>query len=214
MVGEFFRYRRERKGMLASNFAESGGFIYVDRSERSPDIQLVFVRAVVDDHGRKLHWGHGYSLHITVIRPKSRGSLWLNSADPAAPPAIDPAFLEEERDMEKMFQGTKVAQQIMRSSAFADVRGKPYYAAESDDDAVLRDDIRNRADTQYHPVGTCKMGQDKMAVVETRLRVRGIEGLRVADASIMPNVVSGNTNAPSIMIGEKCADMIKEDCSK
>ncbi len=214
MFGEFFRYRRERKGMLASNFAESGGFIYVDRSEPSPDIQLVFVRAVVDDHGRKMHWGHGYSLHITVIRPKSRGRLWLNSADPAAPPAIDPAFLEDESDMEKLLQGTKVAQQIMRSSAFADVRGKPYYAAESDDDAVLREDIRNRADTQYHPVGTCKMGRDEMAVVDARLRVRGIAGLRVADASIMPNVVSGNTNAPSIMIGEKCADMIKEDCSE
>lgn len=214
MIGQFFRYRRERKGMLASNFAESGGFIYVDRSEPSPDIQFVFVRAVVDDHGRKLHWGHGYSLHITVIRPKSRGKLWLNSANPADAPAIDPAFLEDERDMDKLLQGTKIAQQIMRSAAFADVRGKPFYQAGSDEEEVLRADIRNRADTQYHPAGTCRMGHDKMAVVDPRLRVHGIKGLRVADASIMPNVVSGNTNAPAIMIGEKCADMIKMDWSE
>jgi choline dehydrogenase-like flavoprotein len=211
MIREIFRYRRERRGMLASNFAESGGFIYVDRSEPSPDIQLVMVRAVVDDHGRKMHLGHGYSLHITVIRPKSRGSLWLNSADPAAPPAIDPAFLEDDRDTEKLVQGTKIAQHILRSAAFSEVRGKPFYVASTDDDSVLREDIRNRADTQYHPVGTCKMGKDSMAVVDPRLRVYGIEGLRVADASIMPNLVSGNTNAPSIMIGEKCADMVKAD---
>lgn len=209
MIGEFFRYRRERKGMLASNFAESGGFVHVDRSEPSPDIQLVFVRSVVDDHGRKLHWGHGYSLHVTVIRPKSRGSLWLNSADPAAPPAIDPAFLEDERDMEKMLQGVKKAQQILRSSAFDDVRGKPFYVSDTDDDEVLREDIRNRADTQYHPVGTCKMGHDEMAVVNAQLRVHGIEGLRIADASIMPKVISGNTNAPSVMIGERAADFIR-----
>jgi choline dehydrogenase-like flavoprotein len=210
MIGEFFRYRSDRKGMLSSNFAESGGFIYVDRSEPSPDIQFVFVRSVVDDHGRKLHWGNGYSLHITVIRPKSRGSLWLNSADPSAPPSIDPAFLEDERDMHKLLQGVKKAQQILRGKAFDDVRGKPFYAADSDDDDLLRADIRNRADTQYHPVGTCKMGNDAMAVVDSKLRVFGIEGLRVADASIMPNVVSGNTNAPSIMIGERAADFIKE----
>lgn len=211
MIGEFFRYRRERKGMLASNFAESGGFVYIDRDEPSPDIQFVFVRSVVDDHGRKLHLGHGYSLHITVIRPKSRGRLWLHSNNPAAPPAIDPAFLEDERDMEKLFKGTKLAQQVLRSGAFDDVRGKAFYASDSDDEAQLREDIRNRADTQYHPVGTCKMGIDEMAVVDPRLKVRGIERLRVADASIMPNLISGNTNAPSIMIGEKCADMIKQD---
>lgn len=211
MIGEIFRYRRSRKGMLTSNFAESGGFIYTDKAEPSPDIQLVFVRSVVDDHGRKLHWGHGYSLHVTVIRPKSRGSLWLNSADPEAPPAIDPAFFENDDDMERMMAGTKKAQQIMKSPAFKPIRKKPNYASDTDDEKELRADIRARADTQYHPVGTCKMGHDALAVVDDRLNVHGIKGLRVVDASIMPNLVSGNTNAPAIMIAEKASDMIKDD---
>lgn len=214
MLKDVFRYRKERKGQLASNYAESGGFIYTDRSEPSPDIQLILVRSVVDDHGRKLHLGHGYSLHVTVIRPKSRGSLWLNSADPSDNPAIDPAFLENDDDIKRLVKGTRIAQQILESTAFDDVRKKPFYATHTEDEAELRADIRARADTQYHPVGTCKMGQDEMAVVDERLRVRGLNGLRVADASIMPNVTSGNTNAPAIMIGEKCAHMIIEDANQ
>ena len=211
MIKDIFRYRRERKGMMASNYGESGGFVYTDRSEPSPDVQFVFVRSVVDDHGRKLHLGHGYSLHVTVLRPKSRGSVWLNSADPADAPAIDPAFLEDEDDMNRLVKGTLIAQQILKSSAFDDVRGKPFYASDTDDEAELRADIRARADTQYHPVGSCKMGTDDLAVVDARLNVHGLKCLRVADASIMPNLNSGNTNAPAIMIGEKCAHMIKED---
>lgn len=211
MFGEIANYIRNRKGMVTTNYAESGGFVYIDRNEPSPDIQFVLVRSHVDDHGRKLHWGHGYSLHVTVIRPKSRGSLWLHSANPTSHPAIDPAFLTDDRDMDKLVAGTKLAQQILQSSAFDKVRGKALYAAGTDNEAELRDDIRNRADTQYHPVGTCKMGHDDLAVVDDRLRVHGLKRLRVIDASIMPNLVSGNTNAPSIMIGEKGADMILQD---
>ncbi|MFZ9125855.1 MAG: GMC family oxidoreductase [Steroidobacteraceae bacterium] len=208
---ELRRYRRHRQGMLASNLAESGAFLYVDPTEPSPDIQLIFVRAVVDDHGRKLHTGHGYSLHVSVIRPKSRGRLWLTSANPTAAPAIDPAFLADDGDLDKLVAGTRIAQQLLQSAAFDDVRGRPYYASEARDEGALRADIRARADTQYHPVGTCKMGSDPLAVVDARLRVHGLKGLRVADGSIMPNLISGNTNATCIMIGEKCAHMIREE---
>jgi len=210
-IRDLLKYRKNRTGMFSSNLAEAGGFIYTDRSEPSPDVSLVMVRAAVDDHGRKLHWGHGYSCHVCVLRPKSRGSLWLKSSDPTAPPAIDPAFLKDERDMDTLVRGALMMTQIMEAPAFDEVRGKPFYVAGTTDTEEIKADIRARADTQYHPVGTCKMGHDEMAVVDDRLRVHGLKGLRVIDASIMPNVNSGNTNAPTIMIAEKGADMIKED---
>jgi len=173
----------------------------------------VFVVGVVDDHSRKLHLGHGYSCHIEVLRPHSRGSVKLASTDPHAAPLIDPAFLEDPRDLELLVKGVQLQMDILGARPFDPWRGKMLYPVDRNDTAAIAEDIRNRADTQYHPVGTCKMGPDSdpTAVVDTRLRVRGISGLRVVDASVMPQVSGGNTNAPTIMIGEKAADMIRAD---
>ncbi|WP_017931062.1 GMC family oxidoreductase [Robiginitomaculum antarcticum] len=204
-------YRKERKGLYTSNYAESGGFLYLDRDEPSPDIQLHLVRAIVDNHGRKTHWGHGYSCHVCVLRPHSRGRVGLNSANAEDAPMIDPAYFSDPRDFEKLVKGAKTMLQIMRSDAFGDMRGDVLYDGDNLDEDTLRDNIKARAETIYHPVGTCKMGHDDMAVVDDRLRVHGLDGLRVVDASIMPNLISGNTNAPTIMIAEKAADMIKAD---
>lgn len=211
MLGEMWKYRTKREGLFTSNVAESGGFLYTDRTEPAPDVQLHMMRAIIDDHARNLYMSHGFSLHVCVLRPKSRGTVELASADPTDDPLIDPAFLEDGRDVQTLLRGTKLIQQILRAPAFDRANAKGLYAADSDDENEIIADIRARADTVYHPVGTCKMGVDDMAVVDPRLRVRGMTGLRVADASIMPQIVSGNTNAPSIMIGEKAADMIKED---
>jgi len=201
---ESVRYFAKRRGMLATNYAESGAFLKVEDEAVSPDIQIHFVRALVDDHGRKLYWGHGYSAHVCILRPKSRGSVALNSSNYLDDPVIDIAFLQDQRDMELLYKGSRLTQKILRAPSFDSVRGKPLYQSDTDDEDLFREDIRQRCDTVYHPVGTCKMGQDKMAVVDNRLRVHGIRRLRVVDASIMPT-------APTVMIAEKAADMIKQD---
>jgi choline dehydrogenase-like flavoprotein len=211
LTKQLSKYRKSGTGLFATNIAESGAFLTIDKDAPSPDVQIHFCIGMIDDHGRKLKWGHGYSAHVCVLRPHSRGRVELQSADPKAAPLIDPAFLEDDRDMELLVKAAKLTQRIMQSPAMEPIRGEGLYASDTDDEAELRADIRARADTVYHPVGTCKMGSDDMAVVDDRLRVHGLEGLRVVDASIMPQVVSGNTNAPTIMIAEKAADMIRDD---
>jgi len=133
----------------------------------------------------------------------------LRDASPLSPPRIDPAFLQDERDVQALIKGARKMRQILASPALAPYRVKELYLDGEPDDATLLKHIRERADTIYHPVGTCKMGVDEMAVVDPQLRVHGIDGLRVVDASVMPSVVSGNTNAPTIMIAERAADFIK-----
>jgi len=208
---QVWKYVRHRKGVLTTNYAESGGFVYADRDEPSPDIQFHMIRGIVDDHGRKLHFSNGYTFHVCILRPKSRGHISLASGNPKDAPLIDPNYLNDERDLDKLYKAARIAQTIMNAPAWDTVRGKAFYKCDAKDEEALKADIRNQSETVYHPVGTCKMGHDKLAVVDERLRVHGLKNLRVIDASIMPQIISGNTNAPSIMIAEKGADMIKED---
>jgi len=208
------RWRKTGVSMAATCFAEGGAFLRTSPSLEQPDVQLHFTIALVDDHSRKLHYGYGFSCHVCILRPKSRGSVTLNSADPFAMPAIDPAFLSDPRDLETMIKGVRMTREILEAPALTRYRHKEMFGTEhAKTDADWEDHIRARADTIYHPVGSCKMGVDDMAVVDSELKVRGLEGLRVVDASIMPNLVSGNINAPTIMIAEKAADMIKADAA-
>ena len=216
LTAAMLEWKKQRTGLITSSIAESGAFLRSSPEVQVPDLQLVFVIGIVDDHARKLHLGHGYSCHVEVLRPKSRGQLTLASPDPHAAPLIDPNFLGDERDLQLLVKGVKQQMDILLSRLFDAWRGKMMYPLQRDDAAAIAEDIRNRADTQYHPVGTCKMGpaDDALAVVDARLRVRGVTGLRVADASIMPTLTGGNTNAPTIMIGEKAADMIRADARR
>jgi choline dehydrogenase-like flavoprotein len=143
-----------------------------------------------------------------VLRPKSRGSVGLASADPLAPPRIDPAFLADDEDAGLLLRGVKMTMEILGQKALSAFRGANVFGEEGAADDALLQLIRRRADTVYHPVGSCKMGTDELAVVDPQLRVRGVERLRVADASIMPTLIGGNTNAPALMIGEKAAALI------
>jgi choline dehydrogenase-like flavoprotein len=196
---------------MTTNYAEAGGFIKSSPDVAVPDLQLHFVPAILEDHGRTKIKEAGFSGHVCVLRPESRGTVRLASADPAAAPLIDPAFLTDDRDMAILKKGVRLLHRILTAPPLAKHGGKDRHATPLDDDAALEEMIRNRSDTVYHPVGTARMGSDDDAVCDSRLRVRGVAGLYIADASIMPRVVSGNTNAPSIMIGERCADFVKAD---
>ena len=204
------RYFLHHEGEGTSNIAEAGGFLVSgrDRDDR-PDIQMHFVPALLDDHGRNRLPGDGYTVHACPLRPQSRGYLALRSADPTRPIAIHANYLSEAEDLEMMLECVRYSREILNQPAFKPFRAHEIFPGNDVSDRNgLIDFIRNKAETIYHPVGTCRMGIDPHAVVDPELRVRGIEGLRVVDASIMPTLVGGNTNAPTIMIAEKAADMI------
>jgi choline dehydrogenase-like flavoprotein len=215
-IGRIFKgiaqYRRERRGPMTSNIAECGGFLKTRPDLDVPDIQLHFCMAMVNDHGRKPRWGTGFSCHVCLLRPKSRGSVWLQSADPMQAPAINPNFLGEQADVDTMVAGFKTTKRLLDAPALKALQTSDVFTAGIETDDAIRKVLRERVDTVYHPVGTARMGvNDPLAVVDPKLKVHGLEGLRIADASIMPTLIGGNTNAPSIMIGEKAADMIKAE---
>ena len=164
---------------------------------------------MADNHGRTRHLGHGFGCHVCLLRPKSVGSVTLTSADPAAAPRIDPKFYDHPDDLDVMVKAFRITRRIMDAEPLAKWRIAEMYSEGVQSDAEIRTILRKRSDTVYHPVGTARMGTDALAVVDSQLRVTGVEGLRVVDASIMPTLIGGNTNAPSIMIGEKGADIIR-----
>ncbi|MFO1329090.1 MAG: choline dehydrogenase [Rubrivivax sp.] len=212
MLRGVFEWRSQRTGVLTTNFAEAGGFIRSSTDEPAPDLQLHFVIGKLVDHGRQTVFGHGISCHLCVLRPRSRGRVALASADPLAAPLIDPSFLSDPDDVQRMVRGVKLMRQVLQQPPLAAFGGRELPAsAAAQTDAQIEQFIRQNADTIYHPVGSCRMGPGPLDVVDERLRVRGVQGLRVVDASIMPRIVSGNTNAPTIMIAEKAAEMIRAD---
>ena len=211
MLKAVFEHRIRRTGILTTCIAEGGGFWSSSPDLPAPDIQYHFIPALLEDHGRTKVKGHGFSCHACVLRPESRGTVRLQSTDAAAAPLIDPAFLTDNRDIQTLRAGVRQMYRILNAPALSEYEGVELNPVDINDDTALDDMIRSRADTVYHPVGTCRMGSDVDAVVDPRLKYRGLDGLYVADASIMPRLISGNTNAPSIMIGERCANFVRAD---
>jgi choline dehydrogenase-like flavoprotein len=208
-VKSALRYHRDRRGIFTSNIAEAGGFLKTSPELAAPDIQLHFCIGILESHGRKLYARRGFSTHVCVLRPQSAGTLTLASRDPLAAPLIDPGFYTHPADIETMVKGFRIARGISQSPLLDPHRGKEMFTAGITSDDEIRAVLRRRSDTIYHPVGTCRMGIDDDAVVDPQLRVRSVERLRVVDASIMPTIVGGNTNAPTIMIGERASDLIR-----
>ncbi|MBS0472612.1 MAG: choline dehydrogenase [Proteobacteria bacterium] len=202
-------YMLFRKGLATGQGLESGGFVKSRPDLEHPDLQFHFIAALMSDHARKKADRHGFMTHVCQLRPQSRGYISIKSSDPLVAPVIQPNYLEAEEDRRAMREGTKMARDIFAQAAF-----DPYRGPELMPGAHVRTDdqidawIRKTAETIYHPVGTAKMGKDSESVVDAELKVYGVQGLRVVDASVMPTLVSGNTNAPTIMIAEKAADMI------
>jgi len=211
-IPNFLRYLVFKDGPLVSNVAEAGIFLRTFSASDRPDLQLLFGPAYYVAHGLRPRKEHAFGIGPILIAPESRGSVTLRSADPLAAPAIRANYLSTDHDMRVMLEGVRLARKLAHTKAFEPFRGTalhPRPGVIQDHDII--EFIREEAETLYHPAGTCKMGADTLAVVDARLRVRGIERLRVVDASVMPRIIAGNTNAPTIMIAEKAADMVRRD---
>ncbi len=205
------RYLFKRRGMFASTLVEGGAFIKSSDEVETPDLQLQCSPIAMDDHGRNtsMYFKYGVSVHVCLLRPDSRGSVSLRSANPNDAPDIDLNMLDTEADRARMVAGVKKVRDIMRAPEFSQVLGEEILPGSNQiSDQQIEAFLKEKANHVYHPVGTCKMGSDDMAVVDEQLRVHGVGRLRVVDASIMPNLISGNTNAPTIAIAEKVSDVI------
>jgi len=196
-------------GVATSQGLESGAFLKSRPDLETPDLQYHFIATLMFDHTRKKADRHGFMAHVCQLRPESRGYISIKSTNPADAPLIQPNYLEAEEDRRAMREGVRIAREVFAQSAFDPYRGPELMpGAHVQKDDQIDAFVRKTAETIYHPVGTAKMGKDDMSVVDTQLRVYGVEGLRVVDASVMPSLVSGNTNAPTIMIAEKISDAI------
>lgn len=212
-LGHGLKYLANRSGLLSSNVIESGAFFDSTGHGGLPDVQIHMTPTLVGDIDRAPPQGHGISINPCALRPKSRGMVSLRSSNPSDQLLLDAGFLSHPDDLATMIRGVRISLQILRSGPLAElIEGPILLPAQSEySDSELAEHIRRVCKTVFHPSGTCRMGSDEQAVVDPQLRVRGVAGLRVADASIMPTLISGNTNAPCIMIGERCASFILDD---
>ncbi|MEO1039909.1 MAG: GMC family oxidoreductase N-terminal domain-containing protein [Pseudomonadota bacterium] len=207
---DMMRWALTGSGRFTVNPVQGCGFVKSSRAKDLPDLQLVFIPALASPHGRETLTGHGASLHVCQLYPGSRGALKLASPDPREPISIDPSYLSDPEDLEIMVDGLEIVRDILMSEAFDAERTALQLPADpAAGRSALADEVRARAETLYHPTSTCAMGSGDLSVVDPECRVRGIEALRVVDASVMPRIVGGNTNAPTIMIATRAADMIQ-----
>jgi choline dehydrogenase len=215
LVGWLGRYLLTRRGPLASNVAESGGFVRTRAAEPRPNLQFHFlpVGTAQESFDDEIFdpKGNAFSLLPTLLYPASRGEIKLKTRSPVDAPAIDPKYFSAPEDLDVLVEGVKLAAEVVNHRSLDHARGEPQGGvSKARGDAEVRAAIRRGANTIFHPVGTCKMGSDALSVVDAELRVRAVPGLRVIDASIMPTIPGGNTNAPTIMIAEKAADLLRE----
>jgi choline dehydrogenase len=209
-LGNIINYSLFRKGPLTSNIAEAGAFLKTDRRFPVPDLEVLFGPAYYMSHGFSNPKGPGFSFGPIVLHPESRGEITLRSKDPFEAPAIQPNYLNSEADLQILIDGVKLSREIAHTKAFAPFRGNEVWPGPNvRTDLEIAKFICNTVESVYHPVGTCRMGDDPMAVVDSKLRVQGVGGIRIADASVMPTPISGHPNAATMMIAERAADLIK-----
>jgi choline dehydrogenase len=202
---QLLRYLVSRKGMLTSNVAEAAAFLRTHPDLPAPNLELLFAPVLFEEAGLAPPRAHGFTIGAVLLQPRSSGVIRLRSPDPLDAPVIEPRYLSYPEDLQVLVRGIEAARRIVAMPAFEGIAG----AELEPGDAPVEDAIRARAQTLYHPVGTCRMGTDALAVVDPELRVRGLEGLRVVDASVIPRVPRGHTHLPTLMVAERAVELIR-----